>query len=112
MTNLFWAYWTLCLSVLLIHELGHVLPSLLLTKPRKIWGIGFSWTGFHVVLTNDIPKVELLVSLGGPLANILMIGFAPWFPLFAVLNFVFGYVNLLPIPPSDGWTAWKKWKQI
>ena len=112
MIHTFVVWFPIWVLVFLIHESGHVLASLILSEPRKVWGVGFNWTGPHVLLTNDVPKVEMLVSLAGPLANLLMLGTAFWFPTFAVFNLVFGYINLLPIPRSDMWNAWIRWKKI
>jgi len=105
-------WFPLWVLVFLIHEAGHVIASLALSKPRRVWGVGWNWTGPHVILTNDIPKTEMVVSLAGPMANLTMLFLAPWFPLFAVFNLVFGYINLLPIPKSDMWNAWQRWKRI
>lgn len=94
-----------CLLAAVMHECGHLLMLLLLgSKPREI---RFSAFGMCLQLA-DSPLSQgkhLLVSLGGPLVNLLTAGLlwllhgnADWMAIHLLL----GGFNLLPIYPLDG----------
>jgi len=113
------AYFSLVIVVLLLHELGHILVSLLCRVP--VHGLGFAWKGAYTVREAGPPHLNIWISAAGPLMN-LIIGSVLWntntfWHFFAIMNFVNAGANLLPITGSDGdriitcWQAIKREKQ-
>lgn len=93
----------------LLHELGHILPSVLLNVP--IHHLRLTLTGAELTLDgrSESGGEELLIALGGPLVNILCGTIAGMYAksdetllLFAGASFLLGLFNLLPMRPLDG----------
>lgn len=91
-----------CLGLLamLLHESGHLLAAAALGL--KIKSVALRWKGLATVREAGPPDKNLLVSLAGPLTNILLLLLWHWSPRFGVANLCFAAVNLLPINGSDG----------
>lgn len=98
----------------LFHEIGHLLMMLIVgNKPKKI---RFEITGINIIRNNtDIStKNEILIALGGPLANAfvlivccLILSFynTEMILLIACTNLILMAFNLLPIKRLDGGIA-------
>ncbi|MDW7739073.1 MAG: M50 family metallopeptidase [Bacillota bacterium] len=93
------------LFTVFIHEAGHAL-GIMLTRAGRIQGlvlnlkgIGISWEPY----ANE-PLKRTFVSLAGPAINLLFAisFFITGQELLFLTNLVFGLVNLLPLPGSDG----------
>jgi len=85
---------------MLLHEAGHVAAALFfgITVRR----MGWSRKGMYIVRESGPPVANLMVTLAGPFANLLMACAWPVSRPFAVINLIFGLTNLLPITGSDG----------
>lgn len=83
-----------------LHEAGHLIVAFLLGL--RIYRFGVNWKGMYVVREAGSLASNLLVSLAGPVTNLLL-SFA-WYHAasFSLANLCFGLVNLLPIQGSDG----------
>jgi membrane-associated protease RseP (regulator of RpoE activity) len=92
------------------HECAHYLVARWLGV--KTYGFRFNWRGVGLARDFGSPVENLAITLAGPFANFILVGavlFARWLgPLafcIALVNFVIGGFNLLPIPRSDGMRA-------
>ncbi len=96
----------------MLHESGHLLIMLLLdNKPEKL---RFELTGINIIRKQDIKistKNEVLISLGGPLINLIIVILCCAFLIcynndkiltFACINLILMIFNLLPIKKLDG----------
>jgi Zn-dependent protease len=93
-----------CVLVLLcmaLHELGHILVARYYGIPvRKI---GFNWMGMYIQRGRAAGWPEISVCMAGAAMNLaLAIAFWNVSSWFAVCNLTFAWVNILPIPHSDG----------
>jgi len=94
------------LAAVALHEASHVLAALALGV--KVKRIGLSWRGPYVVRQAGTPPASVLISLAGPLANLLtavaclLIGHGA---NLCFTSLVLGAFNLLPLPSSDGLRA-------
>ena len=88
------------LLAMILHEAGHLIVAILLGL--RIYRFGINWKGMYVVREAGPLASNLLVSLAGPVTNLLL-SFA-WYhsTSFSLANLCFGLVNLLPIQGSDG----------
>jgi len=115
------AAWLAFLALILIHELGHA--AVVLACGRKVVGIDVvafggvcRWSG------ESTPMQRALIAWGGVLAQ-LVLYLATWgvvlatggpttrfgaeiVSVFTETNLWVAMMNLLPIPPLDGGTAW------
>lgn len=99
----------------LIHEVGHLLIMFILgSRPEKV---RFELTGINIIRNQDMRisnKNEILISIGGPLANsfifILCCLYLCFYKnnsilMFACINLILMTFNLLPIKGLDGGNA-------
>ncbi|MGA8041903.1 MAG: M50 family metallopeptidase [Terracidiphilus sp.] len=86
--------------VMMLHEMGHLMAAFVLGL--RVRGVGINWKGLYMVRETGPLGSNLLVSLAGPVANLLLA--LLWYraALFSLANLCFGLVNLLPIQGSDG----------
>jgi Zn-dependent protease len=94
------------IGCLLLHELGHWAAA-------RTFGIGVDCIGLcalggYISRRHGTRFQDILVSLSGPLANLLL------FDVFiltqqqhrlAAVNLLLFVVNMLPVPGTDGWRA-------
>jgi len=86
----------------LFHEAAHAMAAEFFGLRVKAVGLDFS-TGFYVRAQRGKPAVNLMVTLAGPFFNLLLAAASlGLMPSFALANLIFGGVNLLPFPHSDG----------
>ena len=95
----------LLVASLLLHEIGHMTTASLLNVPVHEFGLKFS--GAYVRRApSSRRRDEILIAASGPLTNLLLVApliFVPRLgPQLATANLLFGVVNLLPLPSSDG----------
>ncbi len=95
---------------MLLHEVGHVLAAL--APGVKIKSIRFRWKGLCVVREAGSAPRNLIVSLAGPLANLVLIMSWHWSPMFGLANLCFAFFNLLPMEGSDGDRVMRCWDQM
>lgn len=91
----------LVLLCMIAHELGHVVVARYYHVPvRKI---GLNWMGMYIQRARTTGWPEIAVCLAGATMN-LVLALAFWNInyWFALCSLTFGWVNLLPIPHSDG----------
>jgi Zn-dependent protease len=88
------------LGAMVLHEAAHVVAALALGIEVKRVGLG--WKGIYTVRDQGTPGKNALVSLAGPLTNLVLILCWHWWPTFGLANLCVGAVNLLPIEGSDG----------
>jgi Zn-dependent protease len=91
----------LILVCMLAHEIGHILVARYNHVPvRKI---GLNWMGMYIQRARTTGWPEVSVCLAGAIMN-LVLALAFWNInyWFALCSLTFGWVNLLPIPNSDG----------
>jgi|HubBroStandDraft_5_1064220.scaffolds.fasta_scaffold135013_2 Zn-dependent protease len=98
------------LVAMVLHEVGHIVAAICLGVDVK--KVGFGWKGIYTVRASGTPAKNLLVSLAGPVTNLLLILSWFWWPTFGMANLCVGFVNLLPIEGSDGLRVWRCWEQM
>ncbi|WP_203246797.1 site-2 protease family protein [Sporosarcina beigongshangi] len=96
---------------LLIHEAGHLIAAYA-TGMRVRSCIIMPYGGELVISNRQLEprRNRLIVALGGPLATVLLLGFALWIPFpgddqVVRIQLVLLALNLLPILPLDGGQA-------
>lgn len=97
------------LFALIIHEAGHAL-AVILTRAGKVQGLVFHLKGIGLKwepYSHD-PIKRSVVSLSGSAVNLGLatLFIIAGFEILALANLVFGVVNLLPLPGSDGLRAY------
>jgi len=113
--------WLSGLIVILLHEAGHAWFAR--RYRARVFSIDVHALGGHCRYGAHLTKVQTsVVAWGGVLAQVMLLalleglfflrGIAPvWLLGFAAtltaVNMYIGCFNLLPIPPLDGWEAWK-----
>lgn len=94
----------LCLSALGVHELGHI--AMICIQKEKISIFYILPFGFCCRLKNQnkiCEKKMLKILLSGPVTSFCVAGlFTLWTKEFAMMNFIIGLFNLLPIGELDG----------
>lgn len=98
------------LVAMAVHEAAHVFAAMSLGISVKRVGLG--WRGVYTVRDPGPPGRNLLVSLAGPLTNLVLILLWHWWPTFGLANLFVGGVNLLPIEGSDGARIQRCWEQM
>jgi len=113
--NLYW--WLpliegLLLGVLamLLHEGGHIVASVALGIRIRSLRVGYQ--GLCLIRESGPPWKNLLISLAGPFANILLLMTYHGHFHFALANLCFAACNLLPIKGADGERALRCWHLI
>jgi Zn-dependent protease len=96
-------------AAILLHELAHVLTAVVLGV--KVKRFGLCWRGVYIVRESGTDWQNLLISLAGPFANLAFAALALLVfrrgAIFCAMNLLFGVINLLPLPYSDGLRAYK-----
>jgi len=102
------------LFTLVVHEGGHIM-AILLTHAGRVKNIAVTWKGVGVRWEPFAyePAKRVIVSLSGSVVNL---AFAAFFysvdlPLLGLAGLIFGIVNLLPLPGSDGLRAYCSLKE-
>jgi len=95
---------------MVLHECGHIVAALALGI--KVKSVGLRWKGMYTVREAGPPGRSILVSLAGPLTNVILISTWYWWPTFGLANLCFGFCNLLPIEGSDGERALICWQHM
>ena len=91
------------LLVILLHEAAHLTAALLLGINVK--RIGVSWKGIYIVRESGPAMANMITTLAGPFANLLLAAVWPASHVFTWMNLIFGLVNLMPFGGSDGQRA-------
>jgi len=94
----------LCVLALILHELGHIVTAYNLGEKisiLKILPVGFSC---KLKNQNQIPTEKMIkILIAGPAVNFITAGLVfCWTSQFALINFLIGIFNLLPIFELDG----------
>jgi len=94
----------LCIFALILHELGHIITTYVLNEKisiLKILPFGFSC---KLKNQNQIQKNKMLkILIAGPAVNFITAGLVfYWTSKFAIINFLIGIFNLLPLYELDG----------
>ena len=93
-----------CFFTLCLHELGHIAMILMLNEKIAIFRI--VPIGFSCRLKNQskVSRENMMkILIAGPAVNFLTAGlFYFWTNEFAVMNFLLGVFNLLPVGELDG----------
>jgi membrane-associated protease RseP (regulator of RpoE activity) len=96
---------------MLLHECGHLLTAQALGV--RVKKVSVKWNkGIYTVREQGPVHRNLLISLSGPMVNLLMISAGHSVPLFALANFCYALANMLPIEGSDGYRVAMCWRQI
>ena len=83
------------------HEVGHILVAHF--HHVEVKKIGFSWMGMYIQRARTSGWPEVSVCIAGAMMNLaLAVAFWQVNGWFALCNLTFAWVNLLPIPHSDG----------
>lgn len=98
-----------------VHESSHVVVAYLFGIEVK--GFRFSWKGLPGCIVRDSgpPFDNMLVSLAGPFVNLsfaFIVFGMPGMHNFVLMNFCYGFFNLLPFKGSDGQRAAECWRKI
>ena len=100
-------------GIVLIHEMSHLIMTLLLgVEVKSMVILPF---GMTLRVTKDVirfPNKEVLIAVSGPFSNLIMILVAKFFwesncqninyLMFIIINWSVLLINLIPIPPLDG----------
>lgn len=99
------------ISIAVFHEIGHLLAIKGVGKQAK--DIRFVGFGIQIKKEDILSyKEEIIVALAGPAANLLagaillvplIISDAKWLLNFFAANLFYAVLNLLPLPPLDGY---------
>lgn len=94
---------------MLLHEAGHLLACARFDIP--VHHLGLNWMGMYLRRRRGNGWHELITCLAGPGMN-LLVALLFWHTnyWFALCNLTFGWVNLLPIPYSDGSNALRSFR--
>ena len=84
----------------LVHEFGHLICLFLLGVPVQSVEAGLS--GARIVTWNMSPRQEFLAAFAGPLFSFGLLSLSKVYPELAVCGLAQGFINLLPVYPSDG----------
>jgi Zn-dependent protease len=89
------------ISARVLHECGHVVTSLMMGI--RVKSIGLCMKGMYIVREKGTPAKNLLISLAGPLTNVVLI-LLFWHvsPTFTLANLCLAICNLAPVKGSDG----------
>jgi Zn-dependent protease len=98
------------LVAMTLHEAGHLIAAL--AVGIKVKNVGFCWKGMYTVREPGPPVKNILVSLAGPMVNLILLMTWHWWPTFGLANLCFALFNLLPIEGSDGLRIMKCWRQM
>lgn len=97
------------LFALIVHEAGHAL-AVILTRAGKLQSLVFNLKGIGLKWKPHAhnPIKRSVVSLSGSAVNLGLAALfiIAGFEILALANLVFGGVNLLPLPGSDGLRAY------
>jgi len=98
------------LIAMVFHEAGHLIAAPLVGI--RIKTVGLKWKGLYTVREAGPPEKNILVSLAGPLTNLLLLALWPLSRKFGLANLCFAFFNMLPIEGSDGDRIWRCWRAI
>jgi Zn-dependent protease len=98
------------LAAMVFHEAAHIVIALALGI--RVKKVGLAWKGVYTVREPGPPDRNLLISVAGPLMNLALAQLSGWLPTFGLANLIFGVVNLLPIPGSDGVRILRCWREM
>jgi len=102
-------YIILLLSIV-IHELGHIL-AILITKAGVIKRLHLSWKGIGIEWEAENPSIQhrIIISSAGSAANIIVgiVLLLLQMPEYAYINFLCGFLNLVPFLKGDGYNILK-----
>lgn len=93
-----------------LHEAGHLLAAL--AVGIKVKNVGFCWKGMYTVREPGPAAKNVLVSLAGPMVNVVLMFTWHWSPTFGLANLCFALCNLLPIEGSDGERILSCWRDM
>jgi Zn-dependent protease len=93
-----------------LHEAAHLVAALALGI--RVKNVGFCWKGLYTVREAGPPAKNILISLAGPLTNLLLIACWPLSKSFGLANLCFFFFNLLPLRGSDGDRVLICWDQM
>lgn len=94
-------FMSLGVPAMILHECGHIVTAKVCGV--KVKKVGVSRLGLYTVREPGPPRLNLIVSLAGPLANLLLaVVLWPVLPSFAQVNLIAGLFNLVPLQNSDG----------
>ena len=91
------------LLVIALHEAAHIAAAWSLGI--RIKRLGVSWKGPYIVRECGTPLGNMITTLAGPFANLLLAAVWPVAHQFAVINLIFGISNLVPFGGTDGQRA-------
>jgi stage IV sporulation protein FB len=108
----FWDSLLVAYAVIIVHEMAHVIAAGFFDVKLDRFEI-FPF-GVMIKMESDIiknPRHELIISLAGPVANVVMflIALAVDSPFLAQLNASLAIINLVPALPLDGGRALKSY---
>jgi Zn-dependent protease len=96
---------TLVILCLLLHEVGHMLTAVALGVPVREFGL-CGRGAYNRRAHSGRRRTEILISFSGPLMNLCLAFPSHYLPVIgnqlALYNLILCFVNLLPIPSSDG----------
>jgi len=95
---------------MVLHEAGHLVVAPMVGIKVKTVGVG--WKGLYIVREAGPPAQNLVVSLAGPIVNLILFACLPWSSDFAMANLCISLVNLLPLEGSDGARVLECWRQM
>ncbi len=103
------AFWLSLVLSAVLHECAHLVAAY--SAKVKVKRIGLSWKGPYIVREPGTPVQNTLISLAGPGINLALCVLCwQWSHTFAFVNGFLAFVNLLPIPSSDGLRVYRIWR--
>jgi Zn-dependent protease len=98
------------LLAMTLHEAGHLVVAL--AVGIKVKNVGLRWKGIYTVREPGPPMKNILVSLAGPMVNLILMMTWHWSPTFGLANLCFALFNVLPIEGSDGERIMRCWREM
>ncbi len=102
---------TVLVACILMHEAAHITTAHSFAVCVK--ALGASAKGAYTIRERSGKRaIEILITLAGPLMNLLLFAVFATFPgkaatWIAAGNLILAVGNLIPLAPSDGWRIWK-----
>jgi len=83
------------LVAMTLHEAGHLIAAL--AVGIKVKNVGFCWKGMYTVREPGPPVKNILVSLAGPMVNLILMMTWHWWPTFGLPIYALPYSTCCPL---------------
>lgn len=95
---------------MVLHECGHLIVAR--ATGIRVKDFGLNWKGAYLVREAGTPVKNLLITVAGPLTNVLLLLCWPLSQKFFLANLCLAFFNFLPLRGSDGERMLLCWSEI